>query len=68
MSGTSSSRGKAADPNYRSIASIRQHAATGDLFVGYAYGRGIEVPHGSEDWVDLVDLLVDICPGELKIN
>ena len=57
------------DENFQALCSIRQHVATGDLHVGYAFGKWVMLTKDSDDWLDMMDLLKDLSPsGSLSPN
>lgn len=60
--------GKAWDDNYRPLASIRQNKVNGNLFLGYSFGKGVELEKDSEDWEDMMDLLEDLLPEGAQLR
>lgn len=42
---------------------------TGDLYVGYSFGKGVTLVKDSDDWLDMMDILRDLSPsGKVQPN
>lgn len=61
--------GKGDHPTLKPVCSVRQDIVTGDLYVGYSFGKGVTLVKDSDDWLDMMDILRDLSPsGRVQPN